>query len=443
MDITDHLCRFLQAQPPARRYVVAYSGGLDSHVLLHALSHLDLEVTAVHVHHGLSPNAELWADHCRTVCTQLGILCQVVRVQVAQDGRGREAAARDARYAALEQTLGAGEMLLTAHHQDDQAETLLLLLLRGAGVTGLAAMPSVRPCGRGTLARPLLEVPRAALRQYAAHHGLSWVDDESNFDTGFDRNFLRHEVLPLLCHRWPATQRALARSAAHLTEAGMLLAELAASDLATAHGRHSGTLSITAVHAFTPPRRRNLLRHWLRERGLPPPDTAHLLRIEREVLPARPDAAPLVAWPGAEVRRYRDDLHAMVPLAPVPAVALHWDLHQPLALPAGLGRLVAVPVTGEGLCREVQVTVRFRQGGEVCQLPGHAHRRSLKNLLQEAGVPPWERERMPLILVEDTLAVVADRWYCAPFAVSGTAPGWRIQWQRPWDIATGGEKDDN
>jgi len=448
VDIADHLRLFLQSLPPAGRYLVAYSGGLDSHVLLHALSRLGIKLTALHVHHGLSPNAELWAEHCLAQSAALGVPCTVLRVQVAQgEGSGREAAARSARYAALEQVLEEGEMLLTAHHRDDQAETLLLMLLRGAGVAGLAAMPPLRRFAAGWLARPLLDLPRDALLHYAQMHGLSWVDDESNFDTSLDRNYLRHELLPGLRRRWPAAGRALARSAAHLAEAKELLEELAVTDLNQTGGGRPGTLSVAALHGLSPPRRRNLLRHWLRGLGLPLPDAAHLHRIEQEVLPARPDAEPEVGWPGAEVRRYRDDLHAMPPLMPLPAMELSWDTAQPLPLPDGRV-LIAAAVTGTGLsaarCAGAGITVRFRVGGECCAPAGRGgQRHELKKLFQEAGVPPWERKRVPLLFVDGVLAQVVGYWICEPYAAVPGEAALCCDLRTVADIASRDENNDN
>lgn len=446
MDITDQLRRFLQSQPPAGRYLVAYSGGLDSHVLLHVLHRLGVNLAAVHVHHGLSPNADLWSEHCVAACNALNVPCQVARVHVAAEGSGREAAARAARYAALEQAVGEGEMLLTAHHQDDQAETLLLMLLRGAGVAGLAAMPAVRPFGRGLLVRPLLGVPRSTLQHYAVQHGLSWVDDESNFDTSLDRNYLRHQVLPLLRQRWPAADGALARTAAHLAEAGTLLAELAEADMAGARGTYPATLSVRALHPMGAPRRRNLLRHWLRSLRLPLPDTAHLHRIEQEILPARPDAEPLVGWSGAEVRRYRDDLYAMPPLAPVPEVELTWDMAQPLSLPDGR-ILTATAAAASGLsavrCAGARITVRFRAGGERCAPVGRGHTHELKKLFQEAGVPPWERERVPLLCIDGVMAQAVGYWLCEPFAAAPGEAALNFEVRSMVDIASRDENNDN
>lgn len=446
----EQLRRQLEELPPARRYWVGFSGGLDSHVLLHTLAalRLDTPLQAVHIHHGLSPHAEQWATHCAAVAADLGVPFTLERVDATPArGESPEAAARQARYTALARLLGEGEMLLTAHQQNDQAETLLLQLLRGAGPRGLAAMPRCRPFAAGWQARPLLGVEREALQAYAREAGLAWVEDESNFDTGFDRNYLRREIMPALARRWPAVNRVLGRSAAHFAESSALLDELAALDLAGAEGERPGSLSVAALLALSPARCHNLLRYWLRGLGLPLPDTPHLLRIGSEVLAARPDAEPQVDWPGAEVRRYRDGLYAMPPLAPPPTQVLTWDLARPLQLPAGLGRLTAEMVRGRGLQAGActgGVEVRFRHGGESCHPAGRGHRHSLKKLLQEAGVAPWERERLPLLYVDGELAQVGELCCCDPYAASKGEPGVVIHWQRPQlAIETGGENDDN
>lgn len=452
MDVTEQLRRTLLAAPSSHGYVVAFSGGLDSQVLLHALAGLRAELSgplsAIHVHHGLSPNADQWATLCADVCTQLDVPCRIIHVTArARPGESPEAAARAARYAAFEQVLALGQFLLTAHHQDDQAETLLLMLLRGAGPAGLAGMPLSRPLGQGSLLRPMLSLSRAQLSHYAKAHNLQWVDDESNLDTSYDRNFLRHEVLPLLRQRWPAAAATLTRAAVHQAEANTLLTELAAVDMKSLAGSRADTLSVSGLLGLRPERRRNALRHWLRQQALPLPDTAHLLRIEHEVLSARADAVPLVQWPGAEARRYRDDLYAMPPLAPVPAMVLGWDLQAPLSLPHGLGRLEAVRVVGQGIsaahCSGKTLTVTVRQGGERCQPAGRAHTHELRKLMQEAGMPPWERLRTPLLLVDGQLAEVVGQWVCAPFQAAPGEPGVLVHWLRPSEIASRDENNDN
>ncbi len=432
----------LDALPRAgvTRYWLAFSGGLDSHVLLHALHglatrHPDLRLGAVHVHHGLHPEADRWAAHCVAVCAALDIPCQVLHVQARPvSGESPEDAARRARYQALQGVVGAGECLLTAHHQDDQAETLLLQLLRGSGVAGLAGMPACAPFGPGLLARPLLTRNRAELRAYAERHGLRWVEDDSNAETGYDRNYLRHEILPRLRARWPAVAAALTRSAGHCAAATELLQILATQDLAGLYGPSSDTLVIDRLAALNAARQDNVLRAWLRERNLPTPSTAHLWQVRNSLLTAAADAVPCVRWPGAELRRYRSLLYAMTPLpAHDTGQVLDWDLRQALTLPDDTGQLQVALSSGHGLSaslRGQRIEVRFRRGGEICKPVGRGHHHDLRKLFQEAGVPPWHRERIPLLYVDGELAAVVGFWVCEPYQATAPAPGLVVEWCR-------------
>ncbi len=431
--VRERLLEALASFPPARRYWVAYSGGLDSHVLLHSLAALRDRLpvgalNAVHVDHGLSPHAGEWSQHCATVCERLDIPLTLLQVDARpRRGESPEAAARRARYAALAPLIGEGEGLLTAHHQDDQAETVLLQLLRGSGPRGLAAMPCWDSFGSGWRGRPLLGVERARLRAYAEAEGLHWVEDESNFDTGVARNYLRHEIVPRLRERWPAMAVTLSRAAGHAAEAARLLDDLAERDMVTAG---DGGLEIEPLRGLEVARRRNLLRYWIRVSGFPLPDSAHLQRILDEVIPAAKDASPRVLWRGAEVRRYRNRLYVMPPLKPFDSSrVLTWKPDEPLALPDGRV-LRAVPVLGQGIararCRDARVTVRFRRGGERCRPAGGAHTRSLKKLLQERGIPPWERERLPLLYVGEELAAVVGLFVCEPFPARQGEAGWHV-----------------
>ncbi|HFC52901.1 MAG TPA: tRNA lysidine(34) synthetase TilS [Gammaproteobacteria bacterium] len=428
----------LEQFPPARRYLVAYSGGLDSHVLLHSLALLRdrlavQELHAVHVDHRLSPSAGEWSRHCTAICNGLDVPCHVLRVDARHaKGESPEAAARKARYEAIAAFLQESDGLLTAHHLDDQAETVLLQLLRGCGPRGLAAMPPWDRFGAGWHGRPLLGFSREDLRGYARSEKLRWIEDESNYDTGFERNFLRHEVIPLLRSHWPALGRTLSRTAMHSAEAAGLLDRLAAEDLAV---EPDGGVSIVHLKRLDPGRQRNVLRYWIRRSGLPLPDTAHLQRIIEEVLPAAADGAPRVAWPGAEIRRYRDRLYALTPLPEHDnSRILEWDLAEPMPLPGG-AVVRARQVAGRGvkrqLCSEARVTVRFRQGGERCRPAGRGHTRSLKKLLQEHGVPPWHRERLPLIHLDGKLAAVAGLFVCEPFQARDEEPGLEFSWEPP------------
>ena len=443
------LLPLLRGLAPCRTLWVAFSGGADSSALLHALhsvrDELPAPLRAVHVDHGLHPDSPVWHAHCRSLCETLAIPFEACQVDAYPGpGESPEAAARRARYGALTACLGPGDVLLTAHHRDDQGETLLLQLLRGGGPRGLAAMPHCMPFAAGRLCRPLLDVPRQALLEYARGQGLSWIDDPSNFDTDLDRNFLRRRLLPLLQERWPAVGRVLARSAGHFADAAGLLDELAAQDLEGCVAGE-GTLAVGALRALSPRRCRNLLRYWFRRRGLAVPDSRHLQRIVNEVLTAAPDGTPLVSWPGVEVRRYRDRLYAMAPLPAVSGQALPWDLRADLALPGGLGTLEAQEVRGAGLhlaCRGQSVEVRFRRGGERCHLPGRAHSHSLKKLLQGAELPPWLRTRLPLVYVNGELAAVADLWICEPYAAGPGDLGILPQWDAA-AIETKPQKQDN
>ncbi len=435
--LRQHLLSTLRALPPARRYLVAFSGGLDSTVLLHLMAGLGHEfagkISALHIDHGLSEHSSEWSSQCRTFCERLGVSIELRRVEVTQLGEhGLEAAARHARYRVFDEVLGEGEMLLTAHHRDDQAETLLLQMLRGGGVHGLAAMPLWRPFCRGMIARPLLEQPREALRCHAEGEGLSWIEDPSNFDTGLERNWLRHTLLPQLAERREGIREVLARSAGHFAESSILLDELALQDLAHIE-REQATLSVDALRRLSPERCRNLLRYAIRQRGLPLPDHRHLHRIIEEVLPASPDAMPLVAWCGAEVRRYRDRLYLLAPLAmPDPLVELPWNRESEQRLPHGLGMLRSRRMLGEGVSLQklqaASCTVRWRVGGERLQPVGRAGSHELKKLYQEAGVPPWERRCRPLIYLDGKLAQVPGLCSAADVAAAPGEEGVVFDW---------------
>lgn len=388
----------------------------------------------MHVNHGLQPDSAAWEEHCRRVCAALDVACAIERIEVVRArAEGLESAARRARYAALARHVGAGEVLLTAHHRDDQAETLLLQLLRGTGVHGLRAMPSAAPFGAGRHLRPLLGYRRRELEVYARRHGLKWIEDTSNLDLALARNFLRHRVLPLLESRWPGAVPALARAADHAAEAAAMLDEIAAADLASCRHAEGEGLALGRFNALAEPRRRNLLRYWLRERGLKPPPATILEQILAQCARTTRSGLAFVRWPGGELRRYRDVLSAQTPQPPPdPRLVLPWAPPAPLAIP-GVGRLIVEPVTGRGLSPAriagKQLAVRLRRGGETCRLRGHRHK--LKKLLQDAGVPPWERARLPLVYADGELAAIGDRWVCDGFAAETGERGWRLVLEKP------------
>jgi tRNA(Ile)-lysidine synthase len=412
-------------------------------VLLHALGQLreslGLSLSAVHVDHGLYPDSIDWAWRARQFCERLNISCAVERVQVSQvREHGLEAAARRVRYACLARYVGTGEVVLTAHQADDQAETLLLQLLRGTGVHGLAAMPAITAFHAGRLVRPLLDFTRAQLTAFAVHENLQWIEDTSNDDLRFSRNYLRHQVFPRLEAHWPGAARRIAHAAGMAAEAIGLLDELAESDWLGARGTESMSLSITALRRLAPPRQCNLVRYWLRRQGFLAPTAVHLDQVLAQVMQEPRSRQAVIRWPGAQVCRYRDALVALRPCAGADSAwRNHWNLKDPLEIP-GVGFLRAEASQGNGLSRECvgqsRVIVGLRQGGEVCRLPGRAHHHKLKKLLQEAGIPPWERNRLPLVYVNGDLAAIGDRWVCEPYAARANEPGWKLRLELVSDI---------
>jgi len=431
--------KILQELALKQRIWIAYSGGLDSHVLLHALVHLrdrfadknaqlSESLCAVHIHHGLQQQADDWAQHCQHICQQLAIPCHLIKVKVKVSAReSLEACAREARYAALSQLLTPDDCVLTAQHADDQAETVLLQLFRGAGVDGLAAMPQKMRLGQGWLLRPLLTYRRAQLQHYAHQHQLQWIEDSSNQDQRFDRNFLRHQIMPRLQQRWPSLTRTLSRAAYHQSQAQYLIEELAAADWHHCSGARRQQLYLPTFTTLSAERQRNLLRFWLKKLQLPQPPTTHIQRILTEVIPAGADRQPLVQWRGGEVRRYRQYLWALPPLPPSPAQQVFtWSPPQTLTLP--LGQLIAQQVYGQGLVLNQPLQVRFRQGGE--QFYWRGHQRTVKKILQQLELPPWLRPFLPLIYFADTLVAIPKVGICDNFSAGTEQWGWVIQWQR-------------
>ncbi len=426
----------LTALPAARKGWVAYSGGLDSSVLLHALATIrdrfPFALYALHIDHGLHRDSHRWAAYCARTCARLGVSLQTRCLDLTPArGESLEAVARQARYESMAELLGSDDLLLTAQHRDDQAETLLLALLRGSGPAGLAAMPPAAPLGRGWLVRPLLELGRAELLDYARSQKLHWLEDPSNRDLGHDRNSLRHRILPRLKERWPACATSIARSAAHCAEAKAIIDPVARKAVLEAAGQGPGTLSIERLLDLALPLRKAVLRQWLRGQGRVPPDAGNLDRILTEVMTARADANPLVAWPGCEVRRYRDDLFAMAPLPPAPAPGpIHW-CKGVLTLQDGLGCLEFLASDGRDLDPQDVfahgLAVCFGVTGFLCRRGRGGRRRSLKKLFQEQGVPPWVRTYIPLIFAQGDLVAVGNLWICYPKDVA-----WKQEFRIGW-----------
>jgi len=420
--------------------VVALSGGGDSSALLAAVTELaglrrardpggpSWRLRAVHVDHELQPAAAAFRGSSERLCARLGIALSIRSAAVAAAGVSLEAAARDVRYAALAEELGAREWLLTAHHADDQAETLLLQALRGAGLKGLSCMPVRRRLGAGWHLRPLLGVPRSDLAEYARDRGIAGVSDPMNGDPRYDRVYLRRSLWPALASRWPAAGVALSRTAAHLAEAQDLLDALALEDLSALGDGEA--LSVPKLRRLSPSRQVNALRRWLANAAVLPPSTARLTEALRQILDADVDHQPRVAWDLHALRRYRDRVFLTPADPPRLAVEQLWPIGAgaSLDLGAGLGHLVCIPRRG-GLTRlPPALRVRARAGGESLRPAPRAATQTVQHLCQSLGIVPWLRDALPFIHAGEHLVAVGDLWldarWCAPEQGAGLGFEW-------------------
>ena len=422
----------------ASHWYVGFSGGVDSTVLLHLLHQWcaanpgSPTLSAIHVNHGMQSAADEWQRHCKGVCRSLHLSFTSHHVAVHATGSG-EAAAREERYRVFAGQLQPGAVLFQGHHLDDQVETFFLRLLRGAGVEGLAAMPRGRALGEGQLVRPLLDYSRDEIERYAGHHGLAYVEDPSNANTAMDRNFLRGQVLPLLASRWPAYRQSVARASGHMAAAALILADVPET-VYSAMGDPG--LLVAPLNGGSQEAAATKLRAWLRARGYQAPDRATLAEFLRQLRTAAVDGNPRLACGTYALQRYRDGVYLLPDfVAPAPARTL--DL-----VPGGSHKVPGVGTVslhrsdddGLWLAPGEQLAVGWRTGGERCRLPGRAQSQSLKTLLQEWNVPPWWRDRVPLIFLEGELVAVADLARCESTRWRAAAQDdehlWSLSWQR-------------
>jgi tRNA(Ile)-lysidine synthase len=413
---------------------VALSGGLDSTVLLAALAALRNQpglppLRAIHVDHGLHADSDLWANHCARVAANLGVSLEQVKVDARPaPGDSPEAAARNARYAALAANLERHEVLLTAHHADDQLETILLQWLRGGGLRAVAGMPPLARFEPGWHARPLLGFERGELHAWARESGLEWLDDPSNANRRFDRNYLRLDVLPAIRRRWPAAARTVGRVAAQAAEALEVEHALAAADLEVV--RDGGALSLERLLALPAARQRWALRAWLRELGLPVPPAATLAALLHDVGAAAADRVPCVNWPGARVHRYRGRLFADASVTQLEVRAGAWRVDGPYDLGA-TSRLELRASQGVGLSRARlprELSVVARTVGEVFRPAGASHHRPMRKWLQERGGLPWQRGRLPLVMCGGEVVAIGDLAYGGGLEAAPDEPSLAIAW---------------
>ncbi len=408
-----------------KKYLCAYSGGLDSSVLLHAISKLPgIDLRAIHINHGLHADADIWAAQCVKFCNALDIKIDVIKVDVKNNtGKGIEAAARSARYLAIANYIQADEVLLTAHHLQDQAETVLLRLLRGSGSQGLAAMRANSSAHGFKQSRPLLSVSKAQLQAYAESEKLEWIEDPSNNKTDFDRNYLRLEIMPLLERRWPQAIAALSRSAELLAEEHQCLREQSTIFLAMVQGVDECAITVSGLMQYSKAWRAQILRAWIESLNTPPLPATILLEIEQALLAASSDTAAQVQWSGTQIMRWRDCLYLMKTPVEMPNDWHYfWADALPFTLPNGNVWGFVTEQHQASLAALIQnhfggdLVVGFRQGGEKILLKNREQHSCLKNCLQELGIPPWERSRLPLLLtVSGECLVVGDVLFSARF----------------------------
>ena len=419
------------------RILVAFSGGVDSSVLLHALVSLrhhsrpDLLVRAVYVHHGLSHYADQWAEHCQTQCKLWQIDLQIVYVQVDASVTGIEAAAREARYQAIHSLLSDDEILVTAQHQDDQCETFFLALKRGSGPAGLSAMPERMAFFDHQQVRPLLNITRAEIEHYAESNSLSWIEDDSNQDDRFDRNFLRLRVLPEISRRWPQFPQMVSRSAELCAEQEALLDELLTPVL-EGMIKPDGAINISALAQVSVLQRRALLRRWFRYHQVMMPSRSQLDKIWLDVALSKPDAEPQFQLGSNQIRRYRENLYLLPSMQNIGSINLSWDGCEPLELPDNLGQLIISHDKGVAIVSPENnqcVSIRFTApGADIIRIVGREHSRTLKKLWQELSVPPWQRQRIPLVYYGQTLIAAIGFFVTAEGSPKEERPVWRICW---------------
>jgi tRNA(Ile)-lysidine synthase len=404
------------------RIYVGYSGGVDSHVLLHlctSIKMLEGKITAVHVHHGLQAEAQSWVEHCQKIAEQLGVGFTLLEVDAtANAGESPEEAARNARHNALKTLIDVDDALLIGQHREDQLETVLLQLFRGAGLRGLSGIPESIFFGQGTMLRPLLNVAKQDVNAYAKANNLQWIEDPSNQQNDYDRNYLRNVVIPLLKQRWESCDKTVARSAKHCAEAQVIVSAVADELFYPVFSKSSKTLCVTQLLAHKNPRQHLIIRHWFQSLGLRMPAQAFIERIQTEVIAAREDSDPVLAGQGFVIRRYRDRLYCLKQAEQEPLQDMNWPAGE-TAINFAIHRSLSYSISSAGILHDkwhkAKVTVKFRSGGEKIRLPNRKEHHTLKNLFQEAGIPPWEREMIPLIYLDNKLAAVGDLWISADF----------------------------
>jgi len=435
-----------------KNILIAYSGGVDSQVLLHCLASLNKQkrlagnLSVCHVDHGLSANTLQWQAFAKEQCQKFNLPLKIISVDVkAKAQKSLEALARDARYDALKSLAKSGDLIVTGHHSDDQAETFLLALKRGSGLKGLSAMQSEIPLGNQLLVRPLLNISRKEIEAYAREHQLSWIEDESNTDERFDRNFLRYQILPKLNERWPSFNKTVARSAEHSFEAQQLLNELAQQDLINCQ-TSPVKLATLQLNKLSEPRLKNLLRYFLASQNVLMPSNQQLQQICLQ-LKADADKSPVIQLDNCCLRRYRNELYLTDIFQDVSTWQQELDVStflenelMAIVLPDGLGTLnFSLNAFDEKIDSKWQVTIKkplanqkvtigFAHQNPKCLPDYRQHSRPLKKVLQELSIPTWQRKRLPFIFYDNELVAVVGHFSCKEYVARCEDSTFSISW---------------
>ncbi|PCH85959.1 MAG: tRNA lysidine(34) synthetase TilS [Piscirickettsiaceae bacterium] len=437
-NFSDSIQSALTLTPDCKKVIIAYSGGVDSHVLMHVCSGLQqvrssLTFEAVYIDHGLHKDSDKWRIHCERVANKLSIDFNFIKVDARDvNGEGPEQAARHARYGAFKHIVGEHSVLFTAQHQDDQAETVLLQLFRGCGIDGLAAMPLVDAFSRGHIVRPFLDIDRVAIQAYAALHELEWVEDPSNAELNYSRNYLRQVVIPNIKQRWPAFSKTISRTARHCAEASDLLSSQLSEYI---DEQRVDILDLNNFLDLDRSKKRAIYRYWLRCNGVKMPSSNIIQALEKNAVEAAIDKMPVLRWAGHEIRRFENSLYLLDGLPNKPEGYLAcWD-EATCTLPVGLGSLSLNPTNDGSIAKSLwlsgEITVKYRDGGETIKIAGRQGTKALKKLFNERRVPPWVRERVPLIYINGRLAAVGEYWIEAAFLAKDNEAAYQIKWQHP------------
>ena len=418
------------------KFCIAFSGGVDSTVLLHVMKNIideKSQIRAIHINHNIVDNSKVWSKTCKSICKNFGIDIEIISLEVTHNGYGLEAAARDERYKKLKEKLYENEYLLTAHHEEDQMETVFLRMARGTGLDGLQGINEKYSFGEGIIFRPMLEVSKTSVMDYAKEHQLKWVEDSSNQDTHFDRNFLRKKIIPQFRERWPSIASSVSRLSQLSAQNIKILNQIAEEDIGPIANMNELPLAKLLDKSFE--RANNMLRYIILANGMSIPSMKTLQDGLKEMLDPETDKS-VIAWKDYCIRKYKNHLYFLSnsDLEPNKVdVRIPWEIGKTVNLGENIGTIEATFIHGDGLsikkCKN-KLTISYRQGGELIKPIGHRINKSLKNLFQENQILPWMRDKIPLIYYQDELVSVADLWFNQNYVASQNEAGFVVNWHK-------------